>query len=234
VFGIRRRAKSHAQLVREELGESFEHLIQAATHMAGGVGATVGPRVNAAREYMSPAAGRMRNRASHGWESTVATFAPIAAAARDGARQGRGTTRKVKARNLKAIGKKESRMSRKRWPMLAGLLTAGAAVGAAGALVMRRRRQQQWQEYGSESGASTKGPISRTAESLASGVQAAAGKVSTAAQTAADKTSSFAGSTADRTTSAIDATKSKAQQSETAAKADDLISRAGTGYNSRS
>ena len=40
-------------------------------------------------------------------------------------------------------------MTRKRWPMMiGGLLIAGAAAGAVGAL-MSRRRQQKWQEYGS-------------------------------------------------------------------------------------
>lgn len=39
-------------------------------------------------------------------------------------------------------------MARKRWPMMiGGLLAAGAAVGAAGALVRRRRSRRTWDEY---------------------------------------------------------------------------------------
>src|SRR6185312_613898 len=41
--------------------------------------------------------------------------------------------------------------SSRRWPMmLGGLLVAGAAVGAAGAVIARRRaNRDQWEEYGS-------------------------------------------------------------------------------------
>ncbi|MFC0533003.1 hypothetical protein [Phytohabitans kaempferiae] len=98
---------------------------------------------------------RVKEGATHGWESTMAALAPLAAAAAEGAREASRTTKRAgsKARQagatkMRAVTpKRESQMSRKRWPMLAGLLAAGAAVGAAGALVMRRRKQQQWQEY---------------------------------------------------------------------------------------
>jgi hypothetical protein len=85
----------------------------------------------------------------------MAAFAPLAAAAAEGAREAGRSTKRA-GRNARRAGTtkmravtptRESRMSRKRWPMLAGMLAAGAAVGAAGALVMRRRKQQQWQEY---------------------------------------------------------------------------------------
>jgi hypothetical protein len=199
--------KTHRQLAKDELSESFDHLMQAATHLAGGVGKSVGPKVNAARDYMSPATGKMRNSATHGWEATVAALAPLAEAARDGARQAGGTARKAKAKNLKAIRKKENRMSRKRWPMLAGLLAAGTAVGAAGALVMRRRKRQQWEEYDpSRPMASTtdsaKSAASRAADSVSTGAHTAAGKVASAAQSMADKTSSAADSAKARVTSA--------------------------------
>lgn len=147
MLGMARR-KTRSQLVKAELGESFDHFMQAATHAAGGVGATMGPK---AADGMH----RVRESASHGWESTMATLAPLAAAAAEGAREAGRTTkragrkaRRAGATKMRAVSpKKESRMSRSRWPMLAGLLAAGAAVGAAGALVMRRRKQQQWQEY---------------------------------------------------------------------------------------
>jgi hypothetical protein len=221
VLGIRRRAaRSRAQLTRKELNESFEHLLQAATLMAGGVGATVGPRMNAARDFVSPASGKMRDTATHRWEATVAALAPLAAAARDGAREAGRTARRAQAKNIKILGTKESRMSRNRWPMLAGLLAAGAVVGAAGALVMRRRKQQQWEEYGPdrtlESAAeATKGAVDRAADSVSSGAGTAAGKVSSAAETAADKTAS-----------AIDTATNKA--SSTAQQSDELVGRTGS------
>ncbi|GAA4453821.1 hypothetical protein GCM10023170_044580 [Phytohabitans houttuyneae] len=147
MLGLARR-KTRSQLVKAELGESFDHFMQAATHAAGGVGATMGPKA-------ADGAHRVKESASSGWESTMATLAPLAAAAAEGAREAGRTTkragrkaRKAGATKMRAVSpKKESRMSRRRWPMLAGLLAAGAAVGAAGALVMRRRKQQQWQEY---------------------------------------------------------------------------------------
>jgi hypothetical protein len=229
VLGIRRRTtKSHRQLAKDELSESFDHLMQAATHLAGGVGKSVGPRVNTAREYMSPATGKMRNSATQGWEATIAALAPLAEAARDGARQAGGTARKAKAKNLKAIRKKENRMSRKRWPMLAGLLAAGTAVGAAGALVMRRRKRQQWEEYDpsrpmASSTDSTKSAVSRAADTVSTGAHTAATKVATTAQSMADKTSSAAESAKARVTST---------QSDTTPTAD-LGRTSTTSYNSR-
>jgi hypothetical protein len=142
------RRRTRSQQVKAELGESFDHFMQAATHAAGGVGATMGPK---AADGMH----RVKESASHGWESTIAAFAPLAAAAAEGAREAGRTTkragrkaRRTGATKMRAVSPtKESRMSRNRWPMLAGMLAVGAAVGAAGALVMRRRKQQQWQEY---------------------------------------------------------------------------------------
>ncbi|MCW6002973.1 hypothetical protein K1W54_00015 [Micromonospora sp. CPCC 205371] len=115
MFSLGLRRRTHGQIARAELGESFDHFRQAATHAASGMGETLGP---------------------------------LAAAAAANARQAGDAARRAKAKNLTAMSKKkESRMSRKRWPMLAGLLAAGAAVGAVGALVMRRRRQHEWEEY---------------------------------------------------------------------------------------
>jgi hypothetical protein len=140
VFGMGRR-DTRGQLVKNELGESFDHFMQAATHAAGGVGATVGPRA-------AQGVDRVNGATAQGWESTLAAFAPLAAAAADGAREAGRTTSRAGRRTQRAVmRKKVPQMSGRRWPMLAGLLAAGATVGAAGALVMRRRKQQQWQEY---------------------------------------------------------------------------------------
>jgi hypothetical protein len=105
--------------------------VQAANHAAGGVNATVGPRMHAARERVTPATDKARTAAAAGLGATAAALAPLATAARKGGRR--------------AIGKTPVKPAR-RWPRIATLLAAGAAVGAAGAFIMRRRRQQ-WQEY---------------------------------------------------------------------------------------
>ncbi|MFD0785457.1 hypothetical protein ACFQZ8_16230, partial [Micromonospora azadirachtae] len=51
VFGMGRR-KSQRQLAKAELNQGISHLVQAATHAARGAGATVGPRVLAARDQV--------------------------------------------------------------------------------------------------------------------------------------------------------------------------------------
>ncbi|MFD0741184.1 hypothetical protein ACFQ1L_03890 [Phytohabitans flavus] len=148
MLGFARRNQTRSQLVKAELGESFDHFMQAATHAAGGVGETMGPK---AADGMQ----RVRDGASHGWESTLAALGPLAAAAAEGAREAGRTTKRAGrsagragAAKMRAVTpKRESRTSRRRWPMLAGLMVAGAAMGATGALVMRRRKLQQWQEY---------------------------------------------------------------------------------------
>lgn len=146
MFGFGSR-KTRGMLVKAELGESLGHFLQAATLAAGGVGATVGPRVYAAREAVSPTAAKVRNSAANGWASTMTAFAPLAVAAVDGARQAGTVAGKARSHNMKSMRKKHSRRSGRRWPRLAGLLAAGAAMGAAGAITMRRRQQQQWDEY---------------------------------------------------------------------------------------
>ncbi|MFC3503375.1 hypothetical protein ACFOOK_20710 [Micromonospora krabiensis] len=145
VFG-RGRRKSQGQLARAELNQSINHLMQAATYAAKGAGATVGPRVQAARDYVGPTAVKVRDRAATGWGTTLTSLAPLAAAARDGAVQAGSMTRKAKSRNMRITGKKKQ--SRRRGSMMTGLLAAGAVAGLAGAMAMRRRREQQeWAEY---------------------------------------------------------------------------------------
>ncbi|MFV2107550.1 hypothetical protein [Micromonospora sp. LOL_015] len=156
---ISRRAKRR-DLVRAELGESLDHFMQAATHAAGGVGATVGPRIHAARDAVAPTADRVRGSASQGMTATMATLAPLAVAAADGARQARRATRKAKTKNMKNMKaakrtampamkakltpSKRAKHSRRRWPMIVGVLAAGAAIGT---IAVRRRQAAQWEEY---------------------------------------------------------------------------------------
>ncbi|MFY1674492.1 hypothetical protein ACN27G_31860 [Plantactinospora sp. WMMB334] len=142
-FGGRR---SRRRLVKAELGESFDHLMRAATHAASGVGATVGPRAYAARTYLAPTAGRVRATASESWESALHRFAPLATAAADGARQAGSVAHKARSKKMRAMRKKNS-TGRRRWPVLTGLLVAGAVAGAVGAAAMRRRGQRPWDEY---------------------------------------------------------------------------------------
>lgn len=120
--------------MRAELGESWEHLVQAATHAANGVGKSVGPRAH-----------MMGGMASRGWDSTSAALAPLMAAYREGAAD--AATAALKLKSKAKSRKKGKDVAKKRKGMLVGLLAAGAAVGAASALVMRRRRRQQWSEY---------------------------------------------------------------------------------------
>ncbi|MGC5018966.1 hypothetical protein [Micromonospora sp. DT47] len=158
VFGIGRR-KTQGQLAKAELNQGIGHLRQAATYAAKGAGATVGPRVQAARGAVAPTAVIVRGRASSGFASTVAALAPLALAVRNARAEAAGkavagrkaaaakqsaVSRKVKAKNLKAAKKKRKSSG----GMMTGLLAAGAVAGVAGAMAMRRRREQQeWAEY---------------------------------------------------------------------------------------
>ncbi|MDG4762814.1 hypothetical protein O7632_01585 [Solwaraspora sp. WMMD406] len=184
------RRKTRRALVRAELGEGLDHFRRAATHAAGGVGASVGPRVLAARDAVTPTADRVRDSAAQSVAATMAALAPLAVAAADGARQASQATRKVKAKNMKATkltgmkamaaktkasrlkpGKSTSMKSRlmpssggsgrRRWPIVVGVLAAGAAIGT---MVVRRRRATQWEEYdpgqAMESAGSTTGATS--------------------------------------------------------------------------
>ncbi|MCI4063262.1 hypothetical protein MRQ36_12045 [Micromonospora sp. R77] len=159
VFGIGRR-KTQGQLAKAELNQGIGHLRQAATYAAKGAGATVGPRVQAARGAVAPTAVVVRDRASSGVASTVAAIAPLVLAVRNAQAQTAGkalTGRKAaaakmsaagkqaKAKNLKAAKKKQKKS---RGGMMTGLLAAGTVAGLAGAMAMRRRREQQeWAEY---------------------------------------------------------------------------------------
>ncbi|MEU4713333.1 hypothetical protein AB0F73_06705 [Micromonospora purpureochromogenes] len=166
VFGIGRR-KTQGQLAKAELNQGIGHLRQAATYAARGAGATVGPRVQAARGTVTPTAVIVRDRASSGFASTVAALAPLALAVRNAQAQTAGKaltgrraaaakqtamSKKAKARNLKAAKKKQ----KKSGSMMTGLLAAGAVAGVAGAMAMRRRREQQeWAEYDPTQGVET-------------------------------------------------------------------------------
>jgi len=163
----RRQAKTQGRLMRNELGESFEHLRLAVGHVADGATNLVGPRYESAKRSVKPGL-RKANRA------TAATIVPLALAAREGALRG-------KAKMMR----EEPRM--RRWPMmLGGLLVAGAAVGAAGALIARRRASRdQWDGYGSTR--STSGRTDSTVESAKSTSDTGRDKVQSLADSAKER-----------------------------------------------
>ncbi|MEU6022677.1 hypothetical protein ACGFIK_11105 [Micromonospora sp. NPDC048871] len=192
VFGIARR-KTQGQLARAELNRGVGHLRQAATHAAKGAGATVGPRVQAARSAVTPTTVMIRDRASSGLATTAAALAPLTLALRQAQAEAAGktaagkkavatkqaaATRKVKAKNMKA--KKKSRRG-----TMIGLLAAGTVAGLAGAMALRRYREQQvWSEY--DPGAALE-PMQDEVETI---------EVRTAGPAGAGKASTGAGSSA--------------------------------------
>jgi len=133
VFGRNGRpAKTRSEMFRDELGETFGHLRQAASHGAEGVSTAMRPRMSAAKTAaMGTATGAL---------------ARMAAARRQRMRQAGGAAGKIRPPMWGK--KKERQMARKRRAYrLTGLLAAGAALGALGALVGRRRRHTSWEEY---------------------------------------------------------------------------------------
>jgi hypothetical protein len=119
--------KTQSRLMRDELGESLEHLRMAAAYAAGGTAEALAPRLAEAKKA-----------AGEGLDSFV-----------DLARDGAKTARSVARRGTTKMKKKSAQARRRRrWPMLvSGILVAGAAAGTVGAL-LSRRRTQRWQEYG--------------------------------------------------------------------------------------
>ncbi len=173
VFG-RRTAKTRRDLVRAEFGESMDHFRRAATHAAGGLGATVGPRVGAARDrnwsargFITPATTRMGAMTSRSWDQTIAALAPLAESARQGSalaaklemKNGQSGKRKNMKNGKNGNGDKGQGMSRLGFTATSeeiettshtgmyALLATGAVLGAAGALVARRRTRAKWAEY---------------------------------------------------------------------------------------
>jgi len=124
VFG-RKESRTHTDQLLDELAQSYGHLKLAAGHAAGG-----------AAEQLTPPYDKARNAASRGWSSTRVAFAPMYEQVKDGAANARQKEPDVSDRR------------KSRWPVLAGLLAAGAAVGAAGAMIAKRRRAtKEWDEF---------------------------------------------------------------------------------------
>jgi hypothetical protein len=114
------------------LGETYDHLKQAASHGADTVSTAMRPRMSAAKKMaVGTAAGAM---------------ARMAAAKRHRAQQGGEAARKGMPM-MRRKQRKRQEARHQRGYRLASLLAIGAAVGAVGALVGRRRRQTSWEVY---------------------------------------------------------------------------------------
>jgi len=174
VFG-RGQETTRQDLARAEFVESMDHFRQAATHAAGGLGASVGPKVGlgmnmardrlgsargyvgTARAYVVPGTTKISRAASRGWDSTIALVMPLADAARSGSIRAAMLPEGVKSQAMRVqivkpmvIKKKtvttESSTGHTATAMVS-IVAAGAALGATGALVARRRNRSKWAEY---------------------------------------------------------------------------------------
>src|SRR5690606_23657896 len=114
-------------MMMDELAESYDHFRQAAGHMAGGASERIGPRYE-----------RARGMASRRMTAARGAVNPLMHQMREG----------TNARLVMDVRpQKSKKKQRKRWPALVGLLAAGTAVGATGAMIVRRRRAAaEWDE----------------------------------------------------------------------------------------
>lgn len=173
MFATMRRKNRNAKM-KNELSQSVDHFKRAASLAAQETSATVGPKFSAARDRVQPAAAKAKGAAysakgaaTSGWGSAVSTLGPLVAAAsenvrktgkqaekaekankravkanKDVAKVSKKSAKKIEKRANKALGKQSSTGGK-----LMKLVLAGAAVGAAGAYVLRKRRSDQWDEY---------------------------------------------------------------------------------------
>jgi hypothetical protein len=153
------RRKNRSTKMKNELSQSVDHLKRAASIAAQETSATVGPKFYAARDRVQPTAVKAKDAATSSWDSALATLTPLVTAATENARQAgksgqqtvkankkaaRKNAKKLEKRANKTLGRKQKSRSGAK---LGGLLLVGAAVGAAGAYVVRKRRREQWDEY---------------------------------------------------------------------------------------
>ncbi|MEU4419134.1 hypothetical protein AB0F81_00785 [Actinoplanes sp. NPDC024001] len=143
--------------MRNELNQSMDHFKRAASLAAQETSATVGPKFNAAKDRVQPAATKAKDAASNSWESTVAAITPLVTAASESVRHTGKATKKQSKRQLKKQEKAARKLERKaekaygrkkgRGGRLAGYALLGTAVGLGAAYFARRRRDAQWEEY---------------------------------------------------------------------------------------
>ncbi|MFB9181468.1 hypothetical protein ACFFX1_25295 [Dactylosporangium sucinum] len=175
--------RTHSRLMRDELGESFDHLRMAAAHAADGASGALAPRVDAARKAVRPGVRKARDAAMGGMDTVLVI-------ARDRSREAGKKAGKMGRKGKARMMGNEGRSSR--WPMaIGGILVAGAAVGAASAMLRRRRNQQSWDEYGSTRTTSDTGSM---LDSAKSSMDAGIEKAKTMGEAAKDRASDLIGS----------------------------------------
>jgi gas vesicle protein len=207
--------------MRDEIIESYGHLKMAAAQAAG-----------ASAEQLTPPYDKARHAATKGWVSTKDAFAPLYETMREG------------AKNARAKAEKNVSENRRTWPVLVGFLVAGAAIGAAAAMIARRRRlAEQWEEYEPTLDDATDtmkdaaaGKVAVATKKVAGGAAAVADSVSTQAGKLADTLHEKAGTPVRSATDAItDAAGDLADKAKKGAEtfaafaddtADDLVARA--------
>ncbi len=169
MFGTMRRKRRSTQM-KSELNQSVDHFKRAAALAAQETSATVGPRYQAARGRVQPAAEKAKGAATSGWDSALATLAPLVAAAAENVKKTGDTVKKTGKETAKASKKATKadskaaqksakqlekrankaisrRQSSGRGGKLARLALIGAAVGAGAAFYLRKRKAAQWDEY---------------------------------------------------------------------------------------
>jgi hypothetical protein len=177
VLTFRKPRRSHTQLIMDELAESAAHLRLAAGHAAGGAQHRLGPAIDMARTAanrgmtttrgsLSPIYDQMRGATGNRF---TAPFRSMSTGSASGSRRGGNTgsesrrgfglwmrstssgengsaTKMGRGWNASGAG---TDGRRRRWPMVLGIVAAGAAVGAVGAMAARRQRETAgWDEYG--------------------------------------------------------------------------------------
>lgn len=148
----RSKANTHAELMRSELNDSLDHLMQAATHGAAAVGATTGPRWESTKSAVAPRVDQARSLANSGWGTTKAAVSPLVEAALSGAAEANKQAQKKAKKTTKKMQRKvDDKLHKKdtsnRKTMMVGLVVVGVAAGAGAAYVARRRSRAKWDEY---------------------------------------------------------------------------------------
>jgi hypothetical protein len=200
----RRQAQTHRKQMRNELVESLNHLRLAASHGASGTASYLGPRYDSARKSAQSAGKSAGPTARKANRATAAAVMPFIVAAGRNAKKGKAKVMRQET-------------STRRWPMvLGGLLAAGAAVGAAGAVIARRRaNRDQWEEYGS-----TRSTDSRTdsmIETAKSKLDTGRDKVQSLAESAKERAAEMTGSSSRSSSSAPSSTPSSPSSSPSSA-----------------
>ncbi|WP_328463789.1 hypothetical protein OHA21_38935 [Actinoplanes sp. NBC_00393] len=148
---IRRRRRSTK--MRNELNQSMDHFKRAASLAAQETSATVGPKINAAKDRVQPAATKAKDAATNSWDSALAALTPLVATATESVRHTGKVTKKQAKKQAKAAKKLERKAEKaygrkqRRGSRMFGYALLGTAVGVGAAYYARRRRDAQWEEY---------------------------------------------------------------------------------------